>query len=312
VCALLTSPLAKGLFSSALMESGGCPAATSAAAQTFAETFAAKVGCTSGDMGGDVAACLRALDAKTIASAFPETADVAGSTPNDFQPNADGWVLTDIPQKVILAGTHNHVPFVVGGNANETGQAIVAAFPTGMTQTQYDAATLAFAGGVQSIASAAQAMYPASDYGGDPRAAFIALTSDAKFICTARYVARTASRAQPEPVYRYFYTHVLDGTPTLPLYAEEGAFHGQELAPLFRHLMLLGYTPSAGELALSDAMDGYWSRFAAAGDPNGAGAVAWPPYDAATDPVILLDDTQAASAGVRTKYCDFWDTTLGR
>jgi hypothetical protein len=62
-------------------------------------------------------------------------------------------------------------------------------------------------------------------------------------------------------------------------------------------MSLVGYTPSAGEAALSDAMDGYWSRLAATGDPNGAGAVAWPRYDAGTDPVLLLDDTQQPGAG---------------
>jgi para-nitrobenzyl esterase len=90
-----------------------------------------------------------------------------------------------------------------------------------------------------------------------------------------------------------------------------GAWHGQELLPLFRHLSIAGYTPSAGEQALSDAMDGYWSRFAAGGDPNGAGAVAWLRYDAAEN-VLTLDDTDGTAAGVRAAQCDFWDQLLGR
>jgi len=113
VCALMTSPLAHGLFAAALMESGGCTAATSAAAGSFADSFASKVGCG----GGDVAGCLRGLDAATVELAFPESADVAGPKQGDFQPNADGVVLTDNPMRVLLAGAHNHVPFVVGSNA---------------------------------------------------------------------------------------------------------------------------------------------------------------------------------------------------
>jgi para-nitrobenzyl esterase len=308
VCALVASPKAKGLFAAALMESGGCTAETSATAQSFAANFATKVGCS----GGDVASCLRALDANTVELAFPETADVAGSKQSDFEPNADGSVLTDIPMNVLLAGQHNHVPFIVGSNANETGQAIVSAFPTGMTTAQYQTAVLGYAGGNQTLANAAMAEYPPADYGNDPRAAYIALTSDSKFICTARYVARAASAHQAEPVRRYFYTHHLDGTPVGPTVAAEGAWHGQELLPLFRHMMIAGYTPSAGENALSDAMDGYWSRLAAAGDPNGGGAPMWPLYDATTDAVLQLDDTPAAMAGVRTAQCDFWDQTFGR
>ncbi|HEY2746300.1 MAG TPA: carboxylesterase family protein [Polyangia bacterium] len=308
VCALLASPLAKGLFAAALMESGGCTAQTSATAQSFANGFAQKVGCTS----GDVAGCLRALDANTIELAFPETADVAGSSQGDFQPNVDGVVLGDVPMSVLLAGAHNHVPFIVGSNANETGQAIVAAYPTGMTMAQYDAAVLAYAAGNQTLATSAEAQYPPADYGNDPRAAYIALTSDSKFICTARYVARAAAAHQAEPVRRYFYTHELDGTPVGAVVAAEGAWHGQELLPLFRHMSIAGYTPSAGEAALSDAMDGYWSRFAAAGDPDGGGAVAWPLYDATADTVLQLDDTAAALSGVRTTQCDYWDQVFGR
>ncbi len=308
VCAILASPLAKGLFAGALMESGGCTAKTSATAQSFADMFAQKVGCTTGDIAG----CLRALDASTVELAVPETADVAGSTQGDFQPNADGVVLTDIPMNVLLAGQHNHVPFIVGSNANETGQAIVAAYPTGMTMAQYDAAVLAYASGVQSLATAAEAQYPLADYGNDPRAAYIAVTSDSKFICTARYVARTAAAQQSEPVRRYYYTHHLDGTPVGAVIAAEGAWHGQELLPLFRHMSIAGYTPSAGEGALSDAMDGYWSRFGATGDPDGAGAVAWPLYDPTADTVLQLDDTSVAASGIRSAQCDFWDQTFGR
>ena len=307
VCALLTSPLAKGLFAAALMESGGCTATPKATARSFADGFAQTVGCTA----GDVAACLRALDASTIELAFPETANVAGAGQGDFEPNADGVVLTDSPINVLAAGAHNHVPFVVGSNANETGQAIVSAYPTGMTMAQYQAAVLGYAGGNQTLANAALAEYPVADYGNDPRAAYIALTSDSKFICTARYVARTASAHQAEPVRRYFYTHHLDGTPIGPTVTAAGAWHGQELLPLFRHMMIASYTPSAGELALSDAMDGYWSRLAAAGDPNGGGAPSWPAYDA-SDTLLQLDDTPTVAAGARTAQCDFWDQTFGR
>jgi len=308
VCALLTSPLAKGLFASALMESGGCTATPSATARSFADGFAQKVGCTS----GDVAACLRAVDATTIELAFPETANVAGAAQSDFEPNVDGTVLADMPMNVLLAGQHNHVPFVVGSNANETGQAIVAQFPAGMTMTQYQAAVLGYAGGNQTLANAAMAEYPLADYGNDPRAAFIALTSDSKFICTARYVARAAAAHQSEPVRRYFYTHHLDGKPIGAAVMAAGAWHGQELLPLFRHMAIAGYTPSAGEAALSDAMDGYWSRLAATGDPNGGAGATWPLYDASTDAVMLLDDASMAGAGVRTAQCDFWDQTFGR
>jgi para-nitrobenzyl esterase len=51
----------------------------------------------------------------------------------------------------------------------------------------------------------------------------------------------------------------------------------------------------------------YWTRFAATGDPNGGGAVAWPRYDAASDPYLRLDTSLGADLGVRSASRDFWD-----
>ena len=134
----------------------------------------------------------------------------------------------------------------------------------------------------------------------------MALTSDAKFICTARWAARALAAGQDEPVFRYYFTHpYANGTAGL---MQLGAYHAAELPYVFGNLGIAGYVPTAGEVALSAAIQGYWSRLAATGDPNGEGAVAWPTYDVATDPFLQLDDPVAAGEGVRTRQCDFWDS----
>ncbi len=305
VCALVASPLAKGLFSAALMESGGCVAETAAAAATFAGTFAHTVGC---DTAADPAACLRGLTAAAVTLAIPEPADVAAPKQGDYQPNVDGVALTGMPHDVIAAGGHNHVPLVIGSNSNETRRYV----PTLASEATYEAATLAYVGGNQAFANQVLALYPISDYGGDPTNAFAALTTDSKFICGARYDARAAAAGQSdEPVYRYLYSHVLDNASAAV--KAWGAYHGLELVFVFRHLSIAGYVASAGEDALADAIDGYWSQLATAGEVNGGNnTVTWPAYDVATDSYLDLDDTLAAGQGVRTKYCDFWDAAVGR
>ena len=55
-------------------------------------------------------------------------------------------------------------------------------------------------------------------------------------------------------------------------------------------------------------MQGYWTRHAAAGDPNGDGAVVWPGYTEATDEHLTLDLAIAAGSGHKTDACDFWGT----
>jgi para-nitrobenzyl esterase len=305
VCVLLASPLAKGLFSAALMESGGCSAKTAAAAQTFAPKFMVAAGC---EGSADPAECARGLSAEAVTLALPQPANVAGAQ-SDYQPNVDGVVLLDTPQAVLAAGTHNHVPFVVGSNSEETSLALAQANPGGMTDAQYRAAVLAYAFGNPTLADQVLAMYPVTDYS-SPLAAYAAVTSDAKFICTARIVARAARAAQSEPVYRYFFMHHLDNAAAAV--RALGAWHGLELAFVFRDLGAVGYAPSAAENALADAIGGYWARLAATGDPNEGAAPAWPVYDVAEDSYLALDDAIQSGAGVRTSYCDFWDSVLSR
>ena len=132
----------------------------------------------------------------------------------------------------------------------------------------------------------------------------IAATTDPRFTCTAANAVQSFVAGQSQPVYRYFFTHTMDGGALRPL----GAFHGLELFFVFGHVGSTGYQPSPGEVALSDAMIGYWSRFAKTGDPNGGGAPSWPRATAGADPYLALDATIAAGDGVRTTQCDFWSS----
>ncbi len=300
-CMLLASPLASGLFSFALMESGGCAASTAADAQAFGAKVVAAAGCGSAS---DVAACMRSLDTEAIISALPQPIDLAGKQ-GGYQPNVDGWVLPESPLDALAGGHYNHVPLVVGANSDETSRAVTA-----MNQSQYEQAVLALTGGSQLVANRILAEYPPSAYGNSPRSAYVALTSDAKFICTARSVARAATTGQSEPVFRYFFTHPY-GNGGLAL-ETLGAYHAAELPYVFGDLGLDGYTPSDGERGLASAIEGYWTRLAATGDPNGGADPQWPAYVAATDPYLTLETPITAGQGVRTQQCDFWDSlTLG-
>jgi para-nitrobenzyl esterase len=297
-CMLLASPLATGLFSRALMESGGCGARTLAERMDEGLEFASAAGCGNAS---DPVACLRRLDAATLVKAVDtQPVNPTGTVTQQFGPNVDGYVLSQPPMDALRNGQHNHASFIIGANADET-----AAFGIPpLTQRQYREIVIQILG--PTLGELALAEYPVREYG-TPRQALIAMTTDAQFVCPCRTIARAAAASQQEPVFRYFFTQRLSRLPGSAL----GAFHGLELFFVFQRLELVqSYRATKDDLALQAAMLGYWTRFAATGDPSRNGAVNWPRYDPVSDLYLELGTPITAGDGVRTDKCDFWDGIL--
>ncbi len=285
-CTLLATPASAGLFHRALVQSGSCKFVDSRAeAQATADAVATALSCT-----GERAACFRAATAEQItrANAQPVGA-LAGST---YGSVIDGVTLIEQPEAAILGGRHHAMPFAIGANADET----VLSAPASLTEQAYQALVRAQYG---AIANAVLAQYPSSAYP-SPRAAYVRLTTDSRFVCPSREIAVHADTGQSQPVYRYFFQF----RPTLA-----GAPHGIDVPFVFgtfSAVLVNGttpYTPTAADLALSSAIQGYWSRFARTGDP--AGTPAWPVVDA-TDTALVLDDPVVTAAAIRGADCDFW------
>lgn len=290
--ALVASPLTRGLFSAALMESGGYFERTSANARAYSTSIVATAGCAGA---ADTIACMRALPAATILKSTLGKPEYA--TKDMGYPSVDGYVLPNAPLQLVAAGVS--VPVVVGSNTEE-----YAAFvPPGEITEATLRSDIAAAFG--SASDAVLAQYPIADYGGSPAATRVAIGTDALFTCEARRFARAALTGGAPAVYRYVYAHAYVNAPEP--YKSEGAYHAAELAFVFDRLTAIGYPASTAELALADSIGGYWARFGATGDPSGAPAIPWPKYDRATEPHLRLDETIATGAAFRGKLCDFWD-----
>jgi para-nitrobenzyl esterase len=301
VCMLLASPHAAGLFSAALMQSGGCPAyETDRVRATTADTLAA-LDCT-GAPAGELA-CLEAAAGDAILRANPPQVNVAGINGNTYQPHIDGDVLPEPPLVAFAAGRGNRVPTVVGSNADET----AASLPPEATVTAavYENSVRGLVG---PLADAVLRQYPVERFA-SPWEALMRVTTDAKFVCPTRTILRALSTQAPDvPRWRYFYTHRLDNLARREPYAQ----HGIELLFVFQRLTIGGYRPSADETALAAFMGSAWSGLARDGVPAAPGAPAWPTYDAATDTHMVLEGGDIHGAeGVRTDDCDFWDTLSG-
>jgi para-nitrobenzyl esterase len=301
-CALVASPLAHGLFTSAAMESGNCAAEPYAYRYPRGQLVAASVGCaTAPDVVGclqnaPMAAIVQNAGLTFVGSVLTQvlTTSVDGAHIEDlpFAPTVDGYVLPAPPETAIRAGKHNHVPLIIGTNAVEF-EAFVPPnlFPEGYgvgCAAYASLATIAFPG----IAIPLLQTYPCNPL--DPTAGyrqFIAVVTDGFFTCSSRRALRAAASNQTEPVYRYVFTHGVAG-------------HGAEMFYVF------GSLPSPSppdDIALSHEIQSYWVNLAATGNPNGAGLPVWDAYDPTTDNSLLLDTPITAASGLGATGCSFWD-----
>ena len=118
VGSLVGSPLAEGLFSGAILESGtgtGGFVARTDSAQAVSVRVASALGITGTD--ASAAARLRTLPADSVLAATVRVAGNIGSP--IFWPVIDGWVLPRSVDSTLATGRGNVVPVIVGSNADE-------------------------------------------------------------------------------------------------------------------------------------------------------------------------------------------------
>jgi para-nitrobenzyl esterase len=338
--ALLASPLTQGLlsecgpsqgcFTAAGMESGSVvhgQSLTLAAKEAQDAPLVAGLGC---DTAADVLACLRALPAASLVN-NPSAAYQAwnSGTPLSIV-NLEPDVVPMNPFDWLLQQHGSPVPLLLGSNREDAATQGLPSWCTGgmvalplcpnedptasppLDATGYGNAIHAEFDppvGVSGADTMLTTLYPVSGYDA-PVWALIAVDSDLPegASCPYREVARAAAGANGKPVWRYVYTHTFENDPNLTPFR---AFHGAQLPFVFGDPSYVkGYGPhtaTAGEITLAGQMMGYWTRFAATGDPNGSGATVWPRYDATTDAMLQLDDTSTQINGYRTPQCDFYD-----
>jgi para-nitrobenzyl esterase len=243
----------------------------------------------------DVAACMRALPASTIVAASPPTS--AFASPSLWNPIVDN-VLFDAPLDALSRSSD--VPrLLIGNTEDELGTFLAPS--TIPDDTAYAAQLYALFG--QDLGDQVFAQYPSSAYP-SPYRAYIAATSDFKFVCPARRIAKAFASAST--VYRYLNTHALENPNP---WVGRGAVHTSDLPFIFHTLGAggLGYAGTAAEQTLSDTIAKIWITFAAVGHPHVPDLPPWLPYNVGTDPYLNINDTSQTAAGVHTANCNFWD-----
>jgi para-nitrobenzyl esterase len=277
VNALMISPLARGLFHKAIVESGGGrsrgpismrhirqPGANGApSAEALGVAFAKKAGITA-----DGVEALRALRALPPAAIVGEMNLMAQQPDTYSGPMIDGVFLTEEAEPAFRAGRQAKVPYMIGANDREFGFFAPPA----------DRAAALFEPFGADKASALEAYDP---QGANPSEAAVQLMSDQAMVEPARLLARLHAAVQPTYAYRFSYV-------ASSLRAKEkGALHATEIPFVFATVKAkYGDAATAEDIAMGEAMNAYWVAFAKTGDPSGEGRPRWPAYQAETDQIL--------------------------
>jgi para-nitrobenzyl esterase len=299
VLSQLDSPLARGLFQKAIIESGSYnqTQATLASAEQSGAQFAAKVGCAQSTSAA-VAACLRAAPVATI---------VADQNQGGYTPDLDGLVLHQSILTALEKGQFARVPVIMGTNHDEWRLFVaIAQIESGVavSAANYRAEVQATLGLPAAITQEVVQEYPLADFS-SPSVALGAVGTDAIFACNSLEDVSLMSKFTQVHSYEFSDPNPPGQDPALgfPL----GDFHSSELSYIFD---LGGLTSqlTPGQARLSAQMQAYWSSQAKHGNPEVAGQPKWPLFSTRSSKVLTLTEPNPV---VETNFsaehnCPFW------
>jgi para-nitrobenzyl esterase len=285
VATLMTTPLARGLFHKAIIQSGGGrpgllpmksvaggPNAAEASGVAFAKWLGIEV------LSPEALAILRTAPAEAVASGV----NLEHHGPNPTYaggPVLDGKVVRGAISTLFAQGHAVNVPLIIGANSADLG------FASGSTVDELVAPF-----GAQ--AEKARAVYdPAGK--ADVKTVAAMIGSDSSMVEPARHIARLLS-ARGQTVYQYRFSYVAESARS----QWPGAFHASEIPYVFDTVAAkYGKDLTARDAAAAKTVHDYWVAFAKTGTPAVAGQPNWPRYTGHNDAILdFTNDGPKSSA----------------
>jgi len=270
---LVVSPLARGLFHKAIVESGGGRAGGIMTPRTLKEAEAVGVAfAKSAGIEGDDAAALAALRKLPAADLVRGLNLMTMGQQRDTYagPMIDGKLVVEEPETAFRAGRQARVPYMIGANDREFG---FMPLPPPAVE-----------GMLARFGAAKDEVVAAYDPGktGQMSEVGIGLMSDSAMVEPARLLARLASAAG-QPTFAYRFSYVASSLRK----EAKGALHATEIPFVFETVRAkYADAATADDLALAAAANAYWVAFARTGDPNGDGRPRWPAYSQQGDEIM--------------------------
>ena len=265
---LISSPLAKGLFSQAIAQSG-----SGMGLRVPDRASAEAAGKAAVDAGGASRSLAQLRKLSTT-----ELDALVGKPGSRFGPILDGLVY---PNNATVGADTNDTPILTGMTANEG---------TGLDPNYNNVNVASFNAQLNTVygkyAKEFAVLYPA----GDDKQAWVssdALARD-RGLASMYFWARDRLQHTKYPIYAYLWTHIEPG----PDSARYLAFHSSEIPYIFDTLDAApqrSFTALDRKLAVE--LGTYWVNFVKTGNPNGGGQPEWPQLTTTDKQILEIGDT---------------------
>jgi para-nitrobenzyl esterase len=266
VSVLAASPLARGLFSKMISESGAMIVKGTFGGTTLLDTAEIKGAEFAKRSGAADIKALRNIPAEKLQSMLTGFSGVI----------VDGFVLPEPITSAYAKGAYAALPLLTGYN-HEDGFGL----PNVNLEDYKDYIVELFG----DEASKALKMYPAAT--NEEAAQSLQAISRDSFLGLQSYAwGRKQSETGKNNVFMYFFTRKIPGADGNTTY---GAFHSGELPYAYGNLGLLKRSLKKEDFKLSDLMVSYWLNFAKTGNPNGYGLPKWPAFNMAKAEVMIFN-----------------------
>jgi para-nitrobenzyl esterase len=269
VSGLMASPLARGLFHRAIIESGGLPHGSPLKEQEMlGEKLFARLGV---NREPNPLAAARSLDWEKIIEATDAlTREQNKRFSGDFFDAAvDGWFLTDTIVNIFKAGKQNAIPFILGTNLGE----LTGPFPIVRGQKVEL---------VEMIPSYVD-MFSGTGNANINGYAFVFNQVPGKW--------KEEGAVSCHGMELLFVFGAWDNKKEFEFLLDFTAVAGAK-SPYPE--------PTEADIKMSKTMMRIWTKFAKTGDPNIKGMVTWPAYEAATDQYLYIAEPLEIKSGFST------------
>ena len=288
VSVLMASPLAKGLFSRAVIESGpGTRMIEEAEANKTGELFLQELGLNRRNF-SDIYQLPQEKLLRAYFSTLAKRGGIVAGFVYDFGPVIDGYFMKGHPFSNSTVAVSADVPLILGWNRTEMtlfaqgDNSVFALDENGMRER---VSKIHGADNGKHIVEVYRSKYP----GLSPTDLYFLIWSDYPTMLFSNFIAeqRAARKQAPTWLYRFDWeTPVMGGKLKTP--------HTLEIPFVFDNIAFTPNLTGTGENAfkLAAKMSETWLRFAETGNPNGTHGVLpnWQPYDADGRATMLVNN----------------------